>query len=342
MSWFKVYGFRAPPPPIFFLWPHNDIPPPQKCASNKAMEGVASPPPNLLFLAFWVFLAFFLLKEFLAILSVFPFNPKQWFGKQKKSLLVWRLSLLFSKKARKIRVPLGTKLLHTVFFRVKLFCLQLELFHLQLGFSAYSCFCLASALTVRAFRAYGGKISGFFAYSWKLLFGFFAYSPKLCWASAPTVRNWVSASALAVQLQFPDGVAGVVFFGGVRLGVFFGVRSPGGQAERGALHGGVRGARVGVQCTLGIPGARVGAQCTLGIPGSRVGRSAVHFRNPAGIRTGELPVETLIEGHPYHWTTRPSKILILWFALVDERTIFRAGGVCLRLELLLTFLWYCR
>ena len=36
--------------------------------------------PNLLFLAFWVILTFFLLKDFLAILSVFPFLPKDFRG----------------------------------------------------------------------------------------------------------------------------------------------------------------------------------------------------------------------------------------------------------------------
>ena len=48
----------------------------RKCLNQKK-RGVH---PNLLFLAFWVFLAFFLFKEVLAILSVFPFFPREFRG----------------------------------------------------------------------------------------------------------------------------------------------------------------------------------------------------------------------------------------------------------------------
>ena len=34
----------------------------------------------------------------------------------------------------------------------------------------------------------------------------------------------------------------------------------------------------------------------------------MHFRNPRGIRTGELTDQSSVERHPYHWTTRPTKI----------------------------------
>ena len=66
----------------------------------------------------------------------------------------------------------------------------------------------------------------------------------------------------------------------------------------------------------------------------------MHFRNPGGIRTGELTVQSWAERHPYHWTTQADKILISWFALVvDERATFLGEGASLRLEFLLTFLY---
>ena len=73
-----------------------------------------------------------------------------------------------------------------------------------------------------------------------------------------------------------------------------------------------RDARVRVQWTLGVPASRVGVDFRNPAFGVK---SAVHFRNPRGIRTGELTDQTLAERHPYHWTTGPTKIFISGLAL---------------------------
>ena len=59
--------------------------------------------PDLLFLAFWDFLAFLLFEEFLAFLSVFPFFSKDFRGSEERDnpCLFGRVPCLFPKKQGK-------------------------------------------------------------------------------------------------------------------------------------------------------------------------------------------------------------------------------------------------
>ena len=70
-------------------------------------------------------------------------------------------------------------------------------------------------------------------------------------------------------------------------------------------------------------------------PGSE-GRSAVHFRDPGsegrsvvrftspGFGAGELTGQSAVEGHPYQWTTRPTKFSISCPCQGEPRTLFGA------------------